>query len=75
MPVMDGYEATKIIRNGELGEMLRDVAIIAVTADAMQETRKRVLALGMNDYITKPINRDLLLEKINIHYESILKIA
>jgi two-component system, sensor histidine kinase LadS len=64
MPVMDGYEATKIIRSGELGEQISAIPIIAITADAMQETRQRVLDLGMNDYMTKPVNKDLLLDKI-----------
>ena len=64
MPIMDGYEATKIIRSGELGAMIRSIPIIAVTADAMQETKKRVIELGMNDYMTKPISRELLLQKM-----------
>ncbi len=64
MPEMDGYEATERIRGGELGKVIGGIPIIAVTADAMQETRQRVLDLGMNDYMTKPVNRDLLLQKI-----------
>jgi CheY-like chemotaxis protein len=64
MPVMDGYEATKLIRSGELGKAIGQIPIIAVTADAMEETRQRVLDIGMNDYMTKPVKRDLLLEKI-----------
>ena len=65
MPVMDGYEATQIIRGGELGAVISKIPIIAITADAMEETRKRVLEIGMNDYMTKPVNRELLFEKIN----------
>ncbi|WP_308993207.1 response regulator [Mariniflexile litorale] len=64
MPIMDGYEATRIIRSGELGKAINTIPIIAVTADAMQETKKRVCDLGMNDYMTKPISRDLLYKKI-----------
>lgn len=76
MPVMDGYEATKIIRSGRLGQAIGNIPIIAVTADAMQETRRRVLDLGMNDYITKPVNRELLLSKIDTcQTDSKLKIA
>lgn len=65
MPIMDGYEATKIIRSGKLGHTIGDIPIIAVTADAMQETRQKVLDLGMNDYMTKPVNKELLLKKID----------
>lgn len=75
MPIMDGYEATKIIRSGKLGKTIGEIPIIAVTADAMQETRQRVLDLGMNDYMTKPVNKDLLFEKIYQCSESMLKIA
>ncbi|SFZ90579.1 Signal transduction histidine kinase [Flaviramulus basaltis] len=64
MPIMDGYEATKIIRSGELDDNLKNIPIIAVTADALSETKKRVLDLGMNDYMTKPVSKELLLEKI-----------
>ncbi|WP_164545719.1 response regulator [Paenibacillus albus] len=53
MPVMDGIEATKAIR-----ERYRDrnTPIIAMTADAMQDTKETVLAAGMDDYITKPFD-------------------
>ncbi|MEY8849559.1 ATP-binding protein [Psychroserpens sp. XS_ASV72] len=64
MPVMDGYEATKLIRSGHLGNSVCDIPIIAVTADATEATRQKVLALGMNDYITKPVQRDLLFDKM-----------
>lgn len=64
MPVMDGYEATELIRSGKLGKAIGTIPIIAVTADAMEETRRRVLHMGMNDYMTKPVNRNLLLQKI-----------
>lgn len=75
MPVMDGYEATKIIRSGELGKTIMEIPIIAVTADAMQETRQRVLDLGMNDYMTKPVNKELLFEKMYQCSDNFLKIA
>ncbi|MBR9913686.1 MAG: response regulator [Algicola sp.] len=76
MPVMDGYEATKIIRSGDLGTSIGDIPIIAVTADAMQETKQRVLELGMNDYMTKPVQKDVLLKKMTECYKApSLKIA
>lgn len=64
MPIMDGYEATSLIRSGTLGKSIGKIPIIAVTADAMDETRQRVLELGMNDYMTKPVKKDLLYQKI-----------
>lgn len=60
MPVMNGYEATGIIRN----EMENDIPIIAMTAHAMSGEKERCLSLGMNDYISKPINANLLFEKM-----------
>jgi len=53
MPVMDGFTATRKIRE-EL--QLKDLPIIAVTANAMSGDKERVLAAGMNDHIAKPIN-------------------
>ncbi|MCL5127470.1 hybrid sensor histidine kinase/response regulator [Algibacter sp. L4_22] len=77
MPIMDGYEATQIIKNGSLGSTIESIPIIAITADAIDETKEHVLKLGMCDYITKPLNQDLLFEKIYTHCfpDSILKIA
>ncbi|KAF0230303.1 MAG: multi-sensor hybrid histidine kinase, partial [bacterium] len=54
MPIMDGYEATKAIRIEEAKNNGVHVPIIALTAGAMQEDRKRCLESGMDDYITKP---------------------
>ncbi|MBM7555665.1 ABC transporter substrate binding protein [Halanaerobacter jeridensis] len=55
MPKMDGYKATVKIRQ-ELG--LSELPIIAMTANAVKKDREKALAMGMNDYITKPINLD-----------------
>jgi len=57
MPVMDGYEATRQLR---AEARFADLPILAMTAHAMLPERERCLALGMNDYITKPINPDEL---------------
>lgn len=65
MPIMDGYEATKAIREGKINSLNKDIAIIAVTADAMPKTKNRVLEIGMNDYMTKPIDKNELFNKIN----------
>jgi len=55
MPVMDGYEATRRIRDGER-ERGMHTPIIALTADALLANRMRCLESGMDDYMTKPIS-------------------
>jgi two-component system, sensor histidine kinase and response regulator len=57
MPIMDGYEATRLLRANAAFEQL---PIIAMTADAVTGVRERVLDAGMNDYVTKPIQLELL---------------
>jgi signal transduction histidine kinase/CheY-like chemotaxis protein len=64
MPVMDGYEATIAIRSGVCGVNTKDIPIIAVTADVMESTKKRVLEIGMNDYLSKPIEKELLFKTV-----------
>jgi CheY-like chemotaxis protein len=65
MPEMDGLEATRRIR--QLGAMGKAVPIIAMTANAMQEDRRRCLEAGMNDFVAKPIDSAELLRKIAAH--------
>jgi CheY-like chemotaxis protein len=60
MPVMDGYQATVFIRE----ELKHPIPIIAITAHAMTGEKEKCLSLGMNDYVPKPVNADLLFEKI-----------
>lgn len=64
MPVMDGYEATIAIRKGEAGDNKKSIPIIALTADVMETTKTRVIEIGMNKYLSKPIDKDLLFETI-----------
>ncbi|NRA30498.1 MAG: response regulator [Parvularculaceae bacterium] len=64
MPEMDGLEATKAIRAYEREHEFGRVPIIAATAHAMEEDRKRCRAAGMDDYIAKPLRQDAILEKI-----------
>jgi CheY-like chemotaxis protein len=61
MPVLDGYEATKQIRN--LPQFV-DLPVIALTADADTESREKALEIGFTDYLTKPIDIDLLIETL-----------
>ncbi len=67
MPVMDGYEATKNIRNNNSMVLDHNIPIIAVSADAYEATRQRALACGMNDYISKPFSHDGLYDLIMKH--------
>lgn len=60
MPVMDGYSATQHIRRLELAQGLAPVPIIALTADAFEEDRQHCLTVGMNDFLTKPIDWSVL---------------
>ncbi|MCH7412273.1 response regulator [Belliella sp. R4-6] len=64
MPEMDGYEATTAIRNGVCGEDNKNIPIIAVTADATEKAKNRVIEVGMDDYLTKPIDSEDLYSKI-----------
>jgi CheY-like chemotaxis protein len=61
MPIMNGFEATECIRQ----EMKSKIPIIALTADVTSVDIEKCKTLGMNDYISKPINEKLLLSKIN----------
>jgi CheY-like chemotaxis protein len=61
MPVMGGIEATEIIRR----EISKDIPIIALTAAAMKEDKDKCMECGMNDYLTKPIDKKKLKEIIS----------
>ena len=60
MPEMDGYETTLRIR--KLPNRIRaNVPIIALTANALPENREKAIVVGMDDFLTKPINSERLL--------------
>ncbi|MEM7100952.1 MAG: response regulator, partial [Pseudomonadota bacterium] len=63
MPVMDGIETIQHIRKST--QSWSAVPVIALTADAMRDDRKKLLDLGMDGYASKPINRDKLIDEIS----------
>ncbi|MDX5339288.1 MAG: response regulator, partial [Cyclobacteriaceae bacterium] len=64
MPEMDGYEATQAIRSGLAGPACQNIPIIAVTADTTEKSKVHAKSVGMDDYMTKPVDADLLQEKV-----------
>ena len=64
MPILDGYEVTKKIRQmGEAGKA--GIPIIAITANAFAEDRQKAIEVGMDEHIAKPINIKVLFEVLN----------
>ncbi|MBK8805885.1 MAG: response regulator [Bacteroidales bacterium] len=63
MPILDGYKTTAKIKELEVGTDI-NTPIIALTANAMQGEEEKCLAIGMNDYLTKPFQIENLLEKM-----------
>jgi|TARA_B100001971_G_C18254482_1_gene580865 CheY-like chemotaxis protein len=54
MPVMDGFLATKMIREWEKDNKKEPIRIIALTANALKEDKEKCFDVGMNDFLTKP---------------------
>ncbi|WP_353517614.1 response regulator [Thalassotalea sp. SU-HH00458] len=55
LPKLDGFQTTKLIRQGEVGQHYQAIPIIAITANVMQSDKEKCLAFGMNDFVSKPI--------------------
>ncbi len=64
MPELDGFSATRLIRQGEAGLVWQHIPILALTANAMAEDRQRCLAAGMNDYLSKPYTLEQLQQRL-----------
>jgi CheY-like chemotaxis protein len=64
MPVMDGYEATQKIRLAESKVLNRNIPIVAMTANSMQGDRDKCISVGMDDFISKPVNPSKLQEAL-----------
>jgi len=62
---MDGYEATRVIRDSDSDVRNHDIPIIAMTANALKGDREKCIASGMNDYIAKPVNQTDIINLLN----------
>ncbi len=65
MPIMNGFEATRRIRQGEAGDEYKNVAIIALTANVLSVDQMECLNAGMDDFIPKPIDPEQLINTLN----------
>jgi len=68
LPVIDGWEATRRLK---ANDTLNHIPIIALTAHAMVGDADKALACGCDDYITKPLDEDLLFEKLDQFLEGV----
>jgi CheY-like chemotaxis protein len=71
MPIMDGFEATRKLRNIEKERNLKPIPIIALTANGMEDIQQTCLSCGMNDYLLKPFSpvelRDCIIRNLRVH--------
>jgi CheY-like chemotaxis protein len=68
MPIMNGFEATQQIRTGD--GLNKATPIVALTANAMQSDKEACFEAGMNDFMTKPFNKEALMEIVARHIPS-----
>ena len=73
MPIMDGYQATEMIRNLADRPDGKDIPILAMTADAFVEDINHCLEVGMNDHLAKPLDVNDMLRKIQKHMKNTTK--
>ena len=64
MPKMDGYDATEILKKDET---TRSISIVAITASALKDDEERILNIGCDGYLTKPISKQELVKEIMRH--------
>ena len=75
MPVMDGFEATKAIRDLTSSVSSPQIPIIAMTAHALKEDRDRCIGMGMTDYVSKPVNSEELARVIKRQVSAVLQLG
>ena len=73
MPEMNGVEATQTIRDLESCKESPRIPIIAMTAHAMQGDREKYLDAGMDEYVSKPIRREVLQDKLSFFSRTLSK--
>ena len=65
MPVMDGFQATRLIRSfEEKNKVFPKIPILALTANVLDDFKVKCIEAGMDDFLTKPIKRDLVFQAI-----------
>ncbi len=72
MPIMDGYEATRIIRSFP-NESLSKIPIVALSANAFPDDKKKAFDCGMDAFISKPVSSDKLARVLNVIFNSDIK--
>lgn len=70
MPELDGLEATRRLRRGDAGDLNRTVYVIALTAGATEGERQACQEAGMSEFISKPITRPVLLDRLAAAFAS-----
>lgn len=64
MPKLDGFETTRLIRQHDKYQEVKNIPIIALTANAMVSDKEKCFDAGMNGYLSKPVTKSILSDKI-----------